>query len=91
MKRVNFVLIECQEELAGARQAIVCLSGAMVAALLLILTFFMQAMTALILFSGLGVIGFLCGLGTLCVLLPEWRERRREHERLHSDFGRCVE
>lgn len=77
MRRVNFDLIRAEEELAGARQCITCLCGAVLTASGTALLYKFDAMPA----WGLPAAGALLLLflltGTLYAFLPTLRENRQ--------------
>lgn len=80
MKRVNFDLIRAEQELAGARQCIVCLCGAVLTASTMALLYKFDSMPAwgllatdllLCLFLSLGLV-----YAWLPVLREQWHERQ---------------
>ncbi|GAA5150049.1 hypothetical protein GCM10023213_48510 [Prosthecobacter algae] len=91
MKRVNFDLIRAEEELAGARQCITCLCGALLTASGTALLYKFDAMPA----WGVAVAGALLLLfllaGTLYAYLPTLREGACHRRRRHHASSRCLD
>lgn len=78
MKRIRFDLIRAHEDLAGARQCIVCLCAALLTASGTALGCFFGVMQGWMLAVAVGLLlGFML-LGAVFACLPEWRERRLE-------------
>lgn len=96
MKRINFDLLRAEEELAGARQCIVCLCGATLTSSGAAILFKFDAMPT----WGMAVASVLLLLfllvGTLYAFLPTLRENRyhagrRSRHRHHVETTPCED
>ncbi|TDU64077.1 hypothetical protein EI77_04261 [Prosthecobacter fusiformis] len=93
MRRINFDLIRAEEELAGARQCIVCLCGAVLTASGTAILFKYDAMPAWGMIVATLLLLLFLVTGTLYAFLPSLREPRypRPRPRHDSHASRYVD
>lgn len=91
MKRLNCDLIRAERELAGARQCIVCLCGAVLTSCAMAVLLHCEVMPSWGMVAASGLMLLFLILGTVYAYLPTLREerylsRRRRHQRAGEDF-----
>lgn len=91
MKRIHFELIRVEEELAGVRQCVICLCGALLASSGMALGCWCGVMENWMLLAGCALLLLFLALGTAFAILPEVRARKLERELWRADGGGHVD